>query len=61
MKLHTFVICAYKESPYLEECIKSLLIQESRSEERRVGKGVERGGRRSIKKKKSKIIGAMVL
>ena len=21
---HTFVICAYKESPYLEECIKSL-------------------------------------
>jgi len=29
MKLHTFVICAYKESPYLEECIKSLLIQES--------------------------------
>lgn len=24
---HTFVICAYKESPYLEECIKSLLRQ----------------------------------
>ena len=24
MKYHTFVICAYKESPYLEECIKSL-------------------------------------
>ncbi len=22
--LHTFVICAYKESPYLEECIRSL-------------------------------------
>lgn len=21
---HTFVICAYKESPYLEECIKSI-------------------------------------
>ena len=21
---HTFVICAYKESPYLEECILSL-------------------------------------
>ena len=21
---HTFVICAFKESPYLEECIKSL-------------------------------------
>lgn len=25
---HTFVICAYKESPYLEECILSLLHQE---------------------------------
>ena len=24
---HTFVVCAYKESPYLEECIKSLLAQ----------------------------------
>lgn len=24
---HTFVICAYKESPYLEECIKSLINQ----------------------------------
>lgn len=24
---HTFVICAYKESPYLEDCIKSLLKQ----------------------------------
>ena len=24
---HTFVICAYKESPYLEECIQSLLSQ----------------------------------
>lgn len=24
MKTHTFVICAYKESPYLEECIRSL-------------------------------------
>lgn len=24
---HTFVVCAYKESPYLEECIKSLLNQ----------------------------------
>lgn len=23
-KKHTFVICAYKESPYLEECVKSL-------------------------------------
>ncbi|MGX7011910.1 glycosyltransferase family 2 protein [Lactococcus cremoris] len=26
---HTFVICAYKESPYLEACIKSLLLQTS--------------------------------
>lgn len=26
-KLHTFVVCAYKESPYLEECIQSLLSQ----------------------------------
>ncbi|MGI5896951.1 MAG: glycosyltransferase [Oscillospiraceae bacterium] len=24
---HTFVVCAYKESPYLEECIQSLLGQ----------------------------------
>lgn len=24
---HTFVVCAYKESPYLEECIKSLVNQ----------------------------------
>ena len=24
---HTFVICAYKESPYLEECIRSLVSQ----------------------------------
>ena len=24
MKNHTFVICAYKESPFLEECILSL-------------------------------------
>lgn len=23
-KKHTFVICAYKESPYLEACIRSL-------------------------------------
>ena len=27
-KIHTFAICAYKESPYLEECIKSILDQE---------------------------------
>ena len=24
-KNHTFAICAYKESPFLEECIQSLL------------------------------------
>lgn len=29
---HTFVILAYKESPYLESCIKSLLSQKQRSE-----------------------------
>ena len=29
---HTFVICAYKESPYLEECIKSLKEQTVPSE-----------------------------
>lgn len=28
---HTFAICAYKESPYLEECIKSLVNQECSS------------------------------
>lgn len=28
---HTFVICAYKESPYLEECIQSLLSQTVKS------------------------------
>ena len=26
-QLHTFAVCAYKESPYLEECIRSLLFQ----------------------------------
>ena len=31
-KLHTFAICAYKESPYLEECIKSVIIQKESSE-----------------------------
>jgi len=25
--LHTFAVCAYRESPYLEECIRSLLAQ----------------------------------
>ena len=28
---HTFAICAYKESPYLEECVKSLLKQTVKS------------------------------
>lgn len=28
---HTFAICAYKESPYLEECIKSLFAQKKKS------------------------------
>ena len=28
---HTFVICAYKESPFLEECIQSLLCQTIKS------------------------------
>lgn len=28
---HTFVVCAYKESPYLEECIKSLEDQRIKS------------------------------
>lgn len=28
---HTFVICAYKESQYLEECVRSLLKQEIKS------------------------------
>ena len=30
-KDHTFVICAYKESPFLEECINSLLNQTIKS------------------------------
>lgn len=29
---HTFVVCAYKESPYLEDCIKSLTKQTVKSE-----------------------------
>lgn len=28
---HTFVICAYKESPFLEECVKSLMAQTKKS------------------------------
>ena len=31
-KKHTFVICAYKESPYLEECIKSVIAQKDFSD-----------------------------
>lgn len=31
---HTFVICAYKESPYLEECVKSLFLQTSVKEKK---------------------------
>lgn len=30
-KQHTFVICAYQESPYIEQCINSLLCQTIRS------------------------------
>ena len=29
---HTFVLCAYKESPYLEECIRSLKSQKRKSQ-----------------------------
>lgn len=32
MKLHTFAICAYKESPFLRECIRSLLPQQETSD-----------------------------
>lgn len=32
MVKHTFVICAYKESPYLEACIQSILPQKEDSE-----------------------------
>ena len=32
MKFHTFAICAYKESPYLEACIRSLKRQTVKSE-----------------------------
>lgn len=31
-RIHTFVVLAYKESVYLEECIKSVLNQEEKSE-----------------------------
>ena len=30
-KQHTFAICAYKESPYLEECVRSLIRQTVKS------------------------------
>ena len=30
-KTHTFVVCAYKESPYLEECLHSLMAQSVKS------------------------------
>ncbi len=29
MEIHTFIICAYKESPYLERCIQSCVSQSS--------------------------------
>ena len=31
MSNHTFVVCAYKESEYLKECIESLLAQTVKS------------------------------
>ena len=31
INLHTFAVCAYGESPYLEECIQSLLAQKVRT------------------------------
>lgn len=31
MELHSFIICAYKQSPYLEECIESIMKQELQS------------------------------
>ena len=31
-KIHTFAICAYKESEYLEECIKSVIVQKEYSD-----------------------------
>lgn len=30
-KIHTFAICAYKDSPHLEDCVKSVLNQSSKS------------------------------
>ena len=31
-RLHTFAVCAYKESEYLEECIESLINQTVKSD-----------------------------
>lgn len=31
-KKHTFIICAYKEEPHLEDCVKSLLAQTCKSD-----------------------------
>lgn len=31
-KIHTFAICAYKDSPYLEDCVQSLMFQRKFSE-----------------------------
>lgn len=28
---HTFAVCAYRESPYLDECVESLLAQTVRT------------------------------
>ena len=30
-QLHTFAVCAYKESPFLEECVRSLVRQTVKS------------------------------
>ena len=30
-EMHTFAVCAYKESPYLENCLKSLKNQTVKS------------------------------
>src|SRR5678816_2877521 len=32
MTLHTFVVLAYQDSPYLTECLESLLLQTEKSE-----------------------------
>ena len=30
--IHTFAVCAYKDSPYLEECLRSVTSQTVKSE-----------------------------